>query len=67
MLMEILDPSYVKKRLDNLDLSLTGLRDAVGTPDSSPPPKGVVLLGYDGTYLRRVKVASDGRLLAVLG
>jgi len=28
-LIEILDPSYVKLRLDNLDLSLTSLRDAL--------------------------------------
>jgi hypothetical protein len=59
-LIEILDPTFVR------DILATQ-RDAVGTPDSSPPPKGIVLLGYDGTYLRRVKVTSDGKLLAVLG
>jgi hypothetical protein len=57
----------------NLDVALSTraseatLSSFVGTPDSSPPPKGIVLLGYDGTYLRRVKVTSDGKLLAVLG
>jgi hypothetical protein len=57
----------------NLDVALSTrasestLSSFVGTPDSSPPSKGVVLLGYDGTYTRRVKVTSDGKLLAVLG
>jgi DNA-binding FrmR family transcriptional regulator len=57
----------------NLDVALSTrasestLSSFVGTPDSSPPSKGVVLLGYDGTYTRRVKVASDGKLLCVLG
>ena len=43
------------------------LSDITGTPDSEPPSGGVVLLGYDGAYLRRVRVTSDGKLLAVLG
>jgi len=57
----------------NLDVALSTrasestLSSFVGTPDSSPPSKGVVLLGYDGTYVRRVKVTSDGKLLAALG
>ena len=57
----------------NLDVALSTrasestLSSFVGTPDSSPPSKGVVLLGYDGTYVRRVKTTSDGKLLAVLG
>jgi hypothetical protein len=57
----------------NLDVALSTrasestLSSFVGTPDSSPPSKGVVLLGYDGTYVRRVKVTSDGKLLATLG
>jgi hypothetical protein len=57
----------------NLDVALSTrasestLSSFVGTPDSSPPSKGVVLLGYDGTYLRRLRVDSTGRLLLVLG
>jgi hypothetical protein len=57
----------------NLDVALSTrasestLSSFVGTPDSSPPSKGVVLLGYDGTYVRRLRVDSTGRLLLVLG
>jgi len=51
---------YVK----NLDVPLSSF---AGTPNASPPGRGVVLLGYDGTYLRLVKTTTDGRLLAVLG
>jgi hypothetical protein len=57
----------------NLDVALSTraseatLSSFVGTPDSSPPSKGVALLGFDGTYARRVRVTSDGKLLAVLG
>jgi len=40
---------------------------AVGDADKPPPEGGVVLLGYDGSLLRRVKVTTDGKLLAVLG
>ena len=60
-------------KLQNLDVGLSTrasestLSSFVGTPDSSPPSKGVVLLGYDGTYVRRVKVTSDGKLLCQLG
>jgi hypothetical protein len=60
-------------KLQNLDTALSTrasestLSSFVGTPDSSPPSKGVVLLGYDGTYLRRLRVDSTGRLLLVLG
>ena len=57
---EGLDPLFVR---DILAMQ----RDAIGTPDSAPPPKGIVLLGFDGNMLRRVKVTSDGKLLAVLG
>jgi hypothetical protein len=59
---------------------LTGALSSVGTdilrvspidvsspPDSSPPSKGVMILGYDGAYVRAVKTTSDGKLLAVLG
>jgi hypothetical protein len=41
--------------------------DVSSPPDSSPPSKGVMILGYDGTYVRRIKTTSDGKLLAVLG
>ena len=60
MIWELLEPTFARDALRHLG-------DAVGTPDSSPPPKGVVLLGFDGSVLRRVRVTSDGRLLAVLG
>jgi hypothetical protein len=59
-LVEILDPAFAR------DI-LSAQRDAVGTPDSSPPSKGIVLLGYDGSLVRRVKVTSDGKLLCQLG
>jgi hypothetical protein len=58
-------------KLQNLDTALSTrasestLSSFVGTPDSSPPSKGVVLLGYDGTYLRRVLVDSSGKLLTI--
>jgi hypothetical protein len=51
-------------RLQNLDMPLSSF---VGVPDQAPPGRGVVLLGFDGTYLRRVRVTSDGKLLATLG
>jgi hypothetical protein len=57
----------------NLDVALSTrasestLSSFVGTPDSSPPSKGIVLLGYDGSLARRVKVTSDGKLLCQLG
>jgi hypothetical protein len=57
----------------NMDIALstraseTTLSSFVGTPDSSPPSKGIVLLGYDGSLVRRVKVTSDGKLLCQLG
>jgi len=43
------------------------LDKAVGEADKPPPDGGVTLLGFDGSALRRVKVTSDGKLLAVLG
>jgi len=43
------------------------LRESVGFDGAPPPPGGVVLLGFDGEYLRRVRVAPDGKLLAQLG
>jgi hypothetical protein len=48
----------------NLDVPLSSF---TGVPDQSPPGRGVVLLGFDGTYVRMVRVTSDGRLLATLG
>jgi hypothetical protein len=60
MLHEVVDPAFLRD-------VLSAQRDAVGTPDSSPPSKGIVLLGYDGSLVRRVKVTSDGKLLCVLG
>jgi hypothetical protein len=48
----------------NLD---TALSSFVGTPGTGPPGKGVVLLGYDGTYLRLIRTTTDGKLLAQLG
>jgi len=59
-IVEILDPTFAREALKNIS-------DATGTPDSSPPTKGVVLLGFDGSALRRVRTTSDGKLLAVLG
>jgi hypothetical protein len=52
--------SYIK----NID---TAISSFTGSPGGSVPARGVVILGYDGTYLRIVKVTSDGRLLATLG
>jgi len=51
-------------KLQNLDVALSSF---VGSPGSSPPPRGVVILGFDGTYLRIVRVTSDGRVVGVLG
>jgi len=73
MFSEILDPTYLREKIANLDAALSTrasestLSSFVGTPDSSPPSKGVVLLGYDGSLMRRVKVTSDGKLLCQLG
>jgi len=69
-LIENLDPQYLKTIFDvslSTRASEATLTSFIGTPDSTPPAKGVVLLGYDGAYLRRVRVTSDGKLLAVLG
>jgi len=60
VVLEVLDPLYVRDMLRDL-------RDATGQADGTPPTRGVVLLGYDGTYLRRVRVTPDGKLLATLG
>ena len=51
-------------KLQNID---TALSSFTGSPGGSAPSKGVVMLGFDGTYLRIVKTTSDGKLLAVLG
>jgi hypothetical protein len=92
MVLEFLDPAYVKLRLDNLDITLSGLRDAIrgaggytltdiynvesafsgkfpsataladnlGNPTTTIV--GSALLGWDGTYWRRVAVDSSSRL-----
>jgi len=115
MLWEIIDPSYLKTRIDNLDLSLSGLRDAlcgtgnktltdldtdllniygkldvalstrasdstlstfsgkfpsaVALADNLGNPTttiiGGALLGFDGTYFRRVAVDTSSRLRTV--
>jgi hypothetical protein len=54
----------IGRKTDNLDVPLSSF---VGVPDQAPPGRGVVLLGFDGSYLRMVRVTSDGRLLATLG
>jgi len=59
-LIEGLDPAFLRDLLQSYN-------SAIGTPDSTPPSKGIVILGYDGVYLRRLKTTSDGKLLAVLG
>jgi hypothetical protein len=51
---------YIK----NMD---TAVSSFTGSPGGSAPSKGVVMLGFDGTYLRIVKTTSDGKLLATLG
>jgi hypothetical protein len=54
----------IGRKTDNLDIPLSSF---AGVPDQAPPDRGVVLLGFDGSYLRRVRVTSDGKLLATLG
>ena len=51
----------------NISETNTLISRVVGTVESTPPEGGVVLLGFDGSVLRRVKVTEDGKLLAVLG
>ena len=102
MVWELLDPQYVKAKLDLIDISLTSLRDAIRGPgvrtltdiydatssfsakfpstvalgDALGNPTttivGGALLGFDGTYWRRVHVraldivgASGGALAVV--
>jgi len=48
----------------NLDVEFSSF---VGTPGTGPPSKGVVLLGYDGTNLQRLKTTSDGKVVCKLG
>jgi len=92
MVLEFLDPAYVKMRLDNLDITLSGLRDAirgaggytltdiynvesglsakfpsaVALADNLSNPTttivGSALLGFDGTYWRRLAADTSGRL-----
>jgi len=49
------------------NIAETAIDDSVGYPDREPPPLGIVLLGYDGSYVRRVKTTSDGKLVLWLG
>lgn len=92
MVLEFLDPAYVKMRLDNLDITLSGLRDAIrgaggytltdiynvessfsakfpsaaALADNLSNPTttiiGAALLGFDGTYWRRIAADTSGRL-----
>jgi hypothetical protein len=61
--------SSIKTKTDNLDVALSTRlgSDVSGIPDDSPPSKGIMLHGFDGSLARRVKVTSDGKLLCVLG
>ena len=56
-------------KLQNIDVLLSSRlgADVSSAPDSSPPSKGVMILGFDGTYVRRIKTTADGKLLTVLG
>jgi hypothetical protein len=92
MVWELLDPQYVKAKLDLIDISLVSLRDAirgagnrtltdiydVTTTFSAKFPSAVALadnlgnptativgsalLGFDGTYWRRVAVDASSRI-----
>jgi len=62
--MSLIPLDIVSQMVEEIKSNLSKL---AGTADSTPPSGGVVLLGYDGTYLRRVKVTSDGKILAYLG
>ncbi|MEM2168170.1 MAG: hypothetical protein QXR74_07395 [Candidatus Bathyarchaeia archaeon] len=55
-LVELLDPSFVKDCLKNVS-------DSTSPPDGSPPPRGMLVHGFDGTYARRIKTDADGSLL----
>jgi len=55
-----LDPAFLRDALKTQS-------EAVATPDTSPPPKAIIIAGFDGTYVRRDKTTADGKLLAVLG
>jgi hypothetical protein len=45
--------------------SATALSDTLGNPTTTIV--GSALLGWDGTYWRRIRVTTDGKLLASLG
>jgi hypothetical protein len=79
MLNEILDPTYLKEKIANLDTTLSTrasestlstlsgkFPSAVALGDSLSNPTttiiGDALLGFDGTYWRRVRVDTSGRL-----
>jgi len=56
MIFDIPDPTVIKSYLANISL-------ATAVPDGSPPQRGILLLGYDGTNVRRLKSTSDGKLV----
>ena len=62
MLIDIPNPEVVKEYLKNVS-------SATEIPDSSPPERGIVLLGYDSAnnLVRRIQVTSDGKLVLWLG
>ena len=79
---ELIDPKYIKDKLDRSISELMGanfrnltdlynkldiIDDIIGTPDSSPPSKISIIGGYDGTYVRRIKTTTDGKLVLYLG
>ena len=57
------DVQFLEKIFNQLDVKLSEIS---GTPGSSPPTKGVVILGYDGTKLQRLKTTSDGKVVCHL-
>lgn len=59
-IFESLDPAFVRDILSSLN-------NTIGTPGSTPPTKAVVIGGYDGTNVQRVKTTTDGKLLIYLG
>ena len=56
--------TQVDTYLPNLDEKFS---DFIGTPASTPPTKGMVLLGFDGTNLQRIKTTTDGKVILILG
>lgn len=52
---EMLDPEFHKVCLKNIS-------DSTAAPDTSPPSRGIQIHGFDGTYARRIKTDSTGKL-----